>query len=215
MQPDEKVMVWIWLKEPSIPKFPRPAPGSTLDKGVEEQHLQQLREIYARQEEPVIDFLNSQGIEIDYASQYAPIVFAEVTPETLRALNDREDVDSLALVVSHELMLDSAVPTVHADSVWNNGYDGSGVKVAVVERDGIEFANPYLANGSYFDPNNRAIGQHATEVAGIIASTHSTYTGVANGVLPLYSATTYNETDNPVVASYRVGNKPGCQHSTE
>lgn len=202
MKPDDRVMVWIWLKEPSIPKFPRPAPGSSLDRGVEEQYMLDVRETYARQEKPVIEFLNSTGIEFNYASQYAPVVFAEVTPDTIRALSERNDVDSLDLVRSYDLLLDSAAPTVHADSVWNNNIDGTGVKVAVVEYDGIAFANPYLGTGGYYyDLNNPNVGEHATEVAGIIASTHSTYRGIANGVLPLYSANSQYEYDNYIIAA--------------
>ena len=77
MRSDEKIVIWIWLTEPS---------GTT----------------YAAHEAPVIDFLEEQNATMVYASQYAPVVFAEVSLETIQDLCKRPDVVSLDISREYE-----------------------------------------------------------------------------------------------------------------
>jgi hypothetical protein len=209
MKTGDKVKVWIWLKEPTQAKLTRPVPGTNLSTAQEKEfrsqeatYFNRTQEVYAAQERPITDFLNSTGTRITYKSQYAPIVFAEVTSDTIQTLNKTENVDCISLEQTYHPMLNSAAPTVNAPSVWAKGYTGTGVKVAVVEGDGIAFSNPYLGTGgNYYDLSNPNVGDHATEVAGVIASTHSTYKGIASGVLPLYSANAHTYGDSDIIAA--------------
>ncbi len=105
-------------------------------------------------------------------------------------------------------MLDTSVPRIRADKVWNISYGGSnltgeGVVVCVLDT-GVNFSTPGLqgANATPFsvvctsgtcittpnmdtddsyDPNTGEVVAHGTNVAGIIASRDSTYKGVAPG----------------------------------
>ncbi|WP_292409722.1 MULTISPECIES: hypothetical protein [unclassified Methanoculleus] len=80
MRSDEKVVIWVWLTEPSMDR-------SRFQGNLSEEQHQELlslqRSTYAAHEAPVIDFLKAQDSTVVYASQYAPVVFAEVSRETI------------------------------------------------------------------------------------------------------------------------------------
>ena len=87
--------------------------------------------------------------------------------------------------------LDNAVPQVGANQVWDLGYDGTGVKVCVIDT-GIDAGHPDLNNGKVvawvdyvksigtpYDDNG-----HGTHVSGIIAGTGSASSQQYKGVAP-------------------------------
>lgn len=201
MRSDEKVVVWVWLTEPSMDR-------SRFQGNLSEEQHQELlslqRATYAAHEAPVIDFLKAQDSTVVYASQYAPVVFAEVSRETIQDLSKRSDVVSLDITREYEPALSSAAPTVKADVVWGRGKTGTGIKVAIVEvpesgtSSRIEFSNPYLLDGLSYRPD-LPVSDHATEVAGIVASTHSTYKGISYGVPALLSANANTGYDSSIV----------------
>jgi len=203
MRSDEKVVVWIWLTEPSMDR-------SRFQGNLSEEQHQELlslqRATYAAHEAPVIDFLKAQDSTVVYASQYAPVVFAEVSRETIQNLSKRSDVVSLDITRSYEPALSSAAPTVKANVVWGRGKTGTGIKVAIVEvpesgtSSRVEFSNPYLLDGSSYRPD-LPVSSHATQVAGIVASTHSTYKGISYGVPALLSANAPSGNVTSVVAA--------------
>jgi len=97
-----------------------------------------------------------------------------------------------------KIQLDVAAKAIYADTWWNNGYTGAddiseykndsvqGIEVAVLDT-GIDEDNTYLT-GKIIDARDFTndgtpddLNGHGTFVAGIIASTHSTYRGIAYG----------------------------------
>ncbi len=203
MRSDEKVVIWVWLTEPSMDR-------SRFQGNLSEEQHQELlslqRSTYAAHEAPVIDFLKAQDSTVVYASQYAPVVFAEVSRETIQDLSKRSDVVSLDITREYEPALSSAAPTVKADVVWGRGKTGTGIKVAIVEvpdrltgtGSRIQFSNPFLLDGSSYRPDSPACS-HATAVAGIVASSHSTYKGISYGVPALLSANAETGEDVDIV----------------
>ncbi len=132
-------------------------------------------------EKPVISEIENKG-KIIYASKYSPLIYAELTKKDIRELEKRNDIEIIDNEGIAKSEINSAVPTIKANLVWPY-VKGSGVKVAVVEDDAIAFENPYLMNGIYYKPYDPYYDNtHATAVAGVIASIHGTYKGVAPGV---------------------------------
>jgi subtilisin family serine protease len=97
-----------------------------------------------------------------------------------------------------ELALDVSVPQIGAPTAWQAGYDGTGVRVAVVDS-GIDATHPDLAGKVAAQRNFVADEEdeldragHGTHVAGTIAGTGAAsggrYTGVAPGADPLEQA---------------------------
>ena len=136
--------------------------------------------------EPLVAELRLQGYEPDYVSLYAPLIFVELPKEAILSLNQREDVDTIYGPGEYQDMLDSARPTQKGNIVNNWGYNGTGVKVAILEDNRIEFGNPYIPDGVTRDMGGTT-DTHSAATAGIVASTHGTYQGIAPGA-SLYSA---------------------------
>lgn len=119
--------------------------------------------------------------KILYKSEYAPLIYAELTKRDIKELEMLDNVEIIDKEGIAKPEINSAIPTIRANLVWDYT-KGTGIKVAVVEDDGIAFANPYIKDGIYYKPGIPNIDFHATAVAGVIGSTHSIYKGVAPGV---------------------------------
>ncbi|MEV6312117.1 S8 family serine peptidase [Streptomyces sp. NPDC051840] len=85
--------------------------------------------------------------------------------------------------------LDVSVPQIGAPEVWKSGYDGSGVKVAVLDT-GVDFAHPDLT-GRVLDSKSFIDGQgvqdgrgHGTHVASTVAGSGAASEGRYKGVAP-------------------------------
>ena len=106
----------------------------------------------------------------------------------LAALSDVKYVerDQVAYVY-----LDEAVSQIDADDVWGEGYDGTGVKVCVIDT-GIDAGHPDLDNGKvvgwidYVQDLTTAYDDHGhgTHCAGTIAGSGDASSGTYKGVAP-------------------------------
>ena len=105
-------------------------------------------------------------------------------PDVLRIHKDRKAFINLA----------QSIPLINADTIQDLGFSGTGVTVAIIDT-GVDYTHPSLGGcfGTgckvlggydfvYNDSNPMDDNGHGTHVAGIVASTHLTYTGVAPGV---------------------------------
>ncbi len=121
-------------------------------------------------------------------------VAAAIPPEARMAIEARPDV---AEVVDDRLMtghLNISVPSIYTSSWWNDGYDGGVWDIGIVDS-GIDDTHPGLSSQSFcerrslaaagnpwWDPTVDDVNGHGTHVAGIVASTSTTYRGVAYGL---------------------------------
>jgi hypothetical protein len=211
--PNETIEVGIWLTPVDSEKIidevisKHPDVKTTKGKPMRDTDMEKYdivyKEIMAAKEEagalkvkPIMDYLESKGFTVKCVSKVPPIVAAELPKSEILALQEREDVDTIYLSKVYEPEINTAVPTIRAHKTWNEGYNGTGRKVAIVEGDGVDFSNPYL-NG-YMRPGQTDKGSHATECAGVAASTDQTYRGVAHGTTIL-SANADSWSDNDLI----------------
>lgn len=229
--PEDKVHVWIWLSgidhnkvvDKVMLRHPevkgkikvlnlRPAPFDEnwnynedleyLADQIYAEILQELEMAYGQRENEFVNYMKMMGYEyeITYKAKYVPVTFVKLPKRIIMELSKHENISSISSVKTAVPALNSAAYTVKANVVWRRGIYGRGPKIAVVEDDGISDENPYLAIPSYYDSNKR-IGWHATAVAGVIASTHSTYRGIAFRAYGLLSANAISLNDNDTLAA--------------
>jgi subtilisin family serine protease len=110
------------------------------------------------------------------------------TPEAIRVLAARPDVEMIWLDEQVHTLLDASVPLIGAPSVWAAGYTGKGVRVGIVDT-GIDSGHPDLVGRVLVTRDFTGEGDsdnhgHGTHVAGIIGGTGAQSGGKYRGVAP-------------------------------
>ena len=139
------------------------------------------------------DVLRSHGATVRQTNQRAHVVVLDVPAEQqaalVAALAARGIVARPPLPV--QPMLNESVPFLHVPAVWKAGFDGHGIRVAIVDT-GIDATHPDLkdriaamsdftgASGAVDGSAKDDVG-HGTHVAGTVAGGGSVYRGVAPG----------------------------------
>ena len=171
-----------------------------LDKKLKDEIKSKISPKIKSDQQSVIDLITSVGGTILYQDDNFNALSATVPINTLGVLSEDKKIDSIIYdYKKYQPTLDVSVPSIYAPTWWSAGYEGSwssGIDVAVVDT-GIDESHPnlYATSESYvrtfenYDPSGSGtyddnVG-HGTHVAGIIASSDSTYTGVAPGIYKL------------------------------
>ncbi|MCW5880592.1 MAG: S8 family peptidase [Anaerolineae bacterium] len=124
-------------------------------------------------------------------TQQFDLINASAVTVNLKQLGDLTDDPNVAVVWSDlpvYALLDVSVPLVHAPDVWEMGFTGSGVRVAVVDT-GVDAQHPDLVgrviDAKDFTGEGAGDGNgHGTHVAGIIAGSGAASDGKYRGVAP-------------------------------
>lgn len=195
MNPDDTVEVGIWL----TPVIEAPMPDGEISDEQYNKIMDSKRKAYAQKEKPILDILKAKNINIRYASQYAPLIFAQVPARSMGDIENIQDVEGIYVARQFKPLLNTVAQTVKVQPVWTMGITGSGIKVAVVEKGRPTTENPYLTPGPSYGTSGAS--SHTTAVAGIIASTHSTYQGISYGVPALLSANAGSWQESDMIAA--------------
>ena len=219
MKEQEKIPVSIWLNVPD-PPFSRPMSDQAMTAEASQagllSHLDALKNYMAPLRQGVLKALAQMGASAQ-VPLYAPAVFTELTPGQIKRIAQHPDVSTLYGPAKYQLFLDDSGTTHLAHRVWAAGNLGKGVfsRPVVHEPDGVAFNHPYLDNTDhpviYWNSVSKNIGDHATEVAGCIASTHPLYRGMAPSSQVILSANAQDWADANLVAAaeWAIGNS-GC-----
>lgn len=223
-QPDVALPVSIWVRVPdALPE--RPALDSSSADAMEAAAAARIEVVSAQMasaRQSVVDALSRMGVEVQEAD-LSPIVFAALTPPQIRAIAKRPDVLAIYGQEAYGRFSDKASTTQRAYNVWLSGNTGRSVwpRVVVHEDDGVGDTNSYLNNlthpvmywcprvwpgtdctkGKFFDAAN----QHATQVAGAIASSHPLVRGMAPNVPLILSANAQEYNDAKLIRAAEWG----------
>jgi serine protease AprX len=150
--------------------------------------------------ECVVQFIQNQGYSVDYVSSEVPVVYATLPSTVINTLQAQTYVAAIYEQETGEWLMDSAVRTSAAPWTWERGITGEGIKIAVLENDGVAFDNPYLYGNQYYMGWWKRVGDHATQVAGVASANHSQYSGIAFGA-EILSANALTLLESDVVAA--------------
>jgi hypothetical protein len=198
MREDARLPVSLWLNipDPSMTREASAKEGAEVE-AAEAAHQEALGQYMAPRRQPVLHALANLGVK-GTAPKYAPIVFAELNRHQIEAISRHPDVSMVYGPEEYKPMADDAGTTDRVNSVWNAGNLGSGanqggnVKPVNWSTGAIDPSNTYLNNPThpvlYSNLANMVIGSHATQVAGVIASIHSLYRGIAPSAQAILNA---------------------------
>jgi hypothetical protein len=180
-------------------------PSTVVPESVKQAEIEAYKKFHKSASEQVKKFIELSGGVVKYQSERAPVLVATVTNSLVTVLEKRNDVQSIWLEKTYQLSMNTAAPAIDAPTVWNRTTStgvpviGSGVRVAVVENNAIYFEHEDLRDGTYCT-NTAASpsGYHATGVAGVIASTNTSFKGVAPDAV-LLSGNAVNLTDAAIM----------------
>ncbi|MEV6264211.1 S8 family serine peptidase [Streptomyces sp. NPDC051784] len=135
-----------------------------------------------------LDSIDATAMKTD--SQDARAFWKDIAPSTrARAFDTSAGIGKLWLDGKAEAALSESVPQVRAPEAWAAGYDGTGVKVAVLDT-GIDATHPDLkdligAEKSFVPGESADDGHgHGTHVASTIAGSGAASGGAKKGVAP-------------------------------
>ena len=205
----EPVEVLIWLKIPinydkimNIKERTYQAIAKAGSLTEVDELLDSMRKLIRREIEhtakPYIEQIKKEftriGIKVLDEIYLLPILHVLVPKDAISWLKKQPYVLSVFENFKVRAQLDVAAKAIKADTWWENGYNGSnyfndniqGIEVAVLDT-GIQMDHPFLKNRIIdakdfsSDHNITDLNGHGTHVAGIIASTHNIYRGIAFG----------------------------------
>lgn len=136
----------------------------------------------------------------------------KVTSAEIEAMSDNDDVEYIWPDLPVQAWLNSSVPKIQAPKVWASGFQGEGIKVAVLDT-GIDETHPDFsgrikATKSFVGETAHDDNGHGTHVAGIIAGSGQLSNGKYRGVAPeaeLYIGKVLNENAGGLMSDVMAG----------
>jgi hypothetical protein len=164
--------------------------------------------------EGAVPLLATSGAEIIGNARFAPLVFVLANAAQVEALSALDVVQGLYANVTFRDTTDDAIATHRWNRVHNYNIRGDGVRVAVLEDNGIDDAAcvSNILNVVGWANANHNIQDHPTGSASVIGSMNSTHPGHARGIEILSAngttaggAPSYNTNDIIAASDWAIG----------
>jgi subtilisin family serine protease len=137
----------------------------------------------------VVKNIESKSGEIRYTYSLISAIAAEIPANKIEKIASLPEVERVYLDQKVFIALNESREIINAEEAWDLGYDGSGIKVAVIDT-GIDKKHPDLfgkviAEKDFSDDRTTEdLYGHGTHCAGIIAGSGSASSGKYAGVAP-------------------------------
>jgi len=197
----EKIKVAFWLNPAEDLDEQDPRDGRT-DLTREEvdtllaQRMEQVKATTSRATEGLARALERAGHAVDGRGEGVPMVFATLPAGLVKQFSERADVQVAYLAQDEHYKdhMNVAGPSIRADQLKSLGITGAGSRIAIIEDSRVDFGNSCLTNLGTRVPNDPNVDDHATACAGIAASSHPNFGGVAPSA-GIYSSNIVNYAD--------------------
>jgi len=171
---------------------------SVLD-GMKKEVAEETKKVVAVKQGNVIKLIERVGGRITAKSYLANCIGAVIPAEGLDAIAWSPFVKSITPENHYTLDLDESACLLGTADWWNGGYDGWNYDAALLDS-GIREDHVYLKYRTPPSSDERPIykktsgysGSHGTRTIGVIASSHSTYSGIAYGLDAIFDARAHN-----------------------
>ncbi|MDP2749511.1 MAG: S8 family serine peptidase [Nanoarchaeota archaeon] len=130
-----------------------------------------------------IDDLKTNGANIKHQFKTVEAASAKIKAKDINKLASKSFVKLIEPDYEVKLVMDKSAPQIQADKVWAMNITGKNANVAVVDT-GIDNENIYLhviKEADFTGEGTDDLHGHGTHVSGTIASTQTTYKGIAYG----------------------------------
>lgn len=208
------VSIWLNADNPPASRSSDGAATAELARAELNSQLAAVADFVKPKRQAVLDEISKMGAKAS-TPLYGPAVFAKLTKAQVMQLARHDDVNTIYGPEEYASFEDDAATTHRANNVWNSGNLGAGFasRPVIHEPDGIADYNPLLNNlthpvllwcaaASATCPLGKNIGDHATEVAGVIAANHALHRGIAPNAQMLLSANSQDFSDANLVAAF-------------
>lgn len=166
--------------------------------------LNQTSPIVDNTQAPIIEKIKAKGGTIQYSGKILNSITAHVPISYINELSGDPAIYKIYHDYALKESLDISTQAIGANTWWSNGYNGSQMDAAIVDTgiDGshpalnVDYASVFHAYGKADNPGFYAdnssdpddLQGHGTHVAGIVASTDTTYRGAGFGIDKLINA---------------------------
>jgi serine protease AprX len=152
-----------------------------LNKTLPEENISVIISFHKKPSLANISTLEAHGVRIKYKYKIINAVAAKLPAKVVEKISNYTFLKSIEPDYKVEAVLDESVPQIYADKVWEFNITGKDVDVAILDT-GIHDEHPALTVIKEIDFTGEGTDDlhgHGTHVAGIVASTDLTYTGVS------------------------------------
>jgi subtilisin family serine protease len=129
-----------------------------------------------------------EGLEASFVYRLTPTVAVTASGADIGELTEDENIEYIWLDEEIRICLDRSLPQIAIPAVWEAGYRGAGIKIAIVDTgldpDHPDFAGRVVAGASFVGGDYRDQNGHGTHVAGIAAGDGSVLGGKYRGAAP-------------------------------
>ena len=150
---------------------------------------------------PVVTWLRSEGFQPTYVSTSAPAIMVSLTPAEILTVAAHPSVDTI-----YPEKFDRTDGNVNShrahrtDRVHDLGVKGRGIRIAMLENNGIDPACPHLNVTAWFNAGTPNPDNHIHGTSGCVASLLNSRIGASSDV-SLYSANAASYSDSNVMAA--------------
>jgi len=126
--------------------------------------------------------------KIDHTFTLFPGEACSIVASDIDTLSQRDDIEEIWPDLPVQAWLNTSVPKLETPKVWEAGFKGTGVKVAIIDT-GIDETHPdfegrIVASKSFVSDSATDDNGHGTHVAGIVAGSGAKSDGKYVGVAP-------------------------------